>query len=101
MNFLRGPAEQGGDRGVSRYLAALYESRRDLQDVFTDLDGADGGRLAGWAQLSPEEVPRTSSSRRQVRRPSAVNAAGYFKGVMGTGEHGRQLVTPWSHRASR
>jgi hypothetical protein len=93
VSYLRGPAERGGDRGVSRYLFALYASRRDLQEAFVDLDGADGGRLAGWAQLSTDEV----LSRLQLPVAGAadrpgVRAAGYFKGVMGTGEHGRQLV---------
>ena len=74
-------------------MAALYASRRDLQEAFADLEGADGGRLAGWAQLSTEEVP----SHLQLPAAGAsdrpgVRAAGYFKGVMGTGEHGRQLV---------
>ena len=93
VSYLRAPADRGGDRGVSRYLAALHASRRDLQEVFVDLDGADGGRFAGWAQLSSEQVP--SHLQLPVAGPAdrpGVHVAGYFKGVMGTGEHGRQLV---------
>ncbi len=74
VRYLRGPAQRGGDRGVSRYLAALYASRRDLQEVFVDLDGADGGRLADGPSCRPTRCPPTSSSPR--RDPPTVRASG-------------------------
>jgi glycosyltransferase involved in cell wall biosynthesis len=94
VEYLRGPAEHGGDRGVSRYLAAIREQRRDLRDLFVDLDGPDGARFAGWAQLSSEGLPQNLliGGNGHGGPRAGVNAAGYFTGVMGTGEHGRQLV---------
>jgi hypothetical protein len=95
LRYLRGPAEHGGKRGVSRYLEALHASRRDLLDAFVDLDSPDGGRLLAWAELSSNDIPLgllVDGGADAVTRPG-VNAAGYFQGVMGVGEHGRQLVT--------
>ena len=62
--------------------------------AFPDLDGADGGRLAAWAELSPADVPPTllASEAGNPRPRPVVSAVGYFDGVMGTGEHGRQLA---------
>jgi hypothetical protein len=93
LAYLRGPGIHGAEQGVTRYLEALRDSRADLREAFFSLDGADGARMVAWAEFSPELVPpsllRDAGSRAQ--RPG-VHAAGYFAGVMGTGEHGRQLV---------
>jgi glycosyltransferase involved in cell wall biosynthesis len=91
--YLRGPAAQGGALGVTRYLEALRESRADLRETFPDLNGPDGGRMVAWAQLSTGEIPASLvGGTTDDSRHWAVNVAGYFKGVMGTGEHARQLA---------
>jgi hypothetical protein len=92
--YLSAPATHGGDHGVTRYLEAVRASRRDLAEAFPDLDGADGDRLVAWAQLSPEEVPPALLGRGSASSPHrpGVNVAGYFEGVMGVGEHARQLA---------
>ena len=101
---------EGGGRDFVAYLSAPATARwrprrdalprgrtglaTDLADAFPDLDGADGDRLVAWAQLSPAEVPPTllgGGSASAPHRPG-VNVAGYFEGVMGVGEHARQLA---------
>jgi GT2 family glycosyltransferase/glycosyltransferase involved in cell wall biosynthesis len=42
-------ADTGGERGVTRFLAALHASRQDLSTAFPDLDTHDGWRLREWA----------------------------------------------------
>jgi glycosyltransferase involved in cell wall biosynthesis len=89
--FLRGPADVGGRHGVSRFLHALWESRADLRDSFPDLAGADGPRLAAWAEITPGEVPPAMIGE-GAPGPPGVAVSGYFTGVMGVGEHARQLA---------
>ena len=90
--YLREPAVKGGALGVTRYLEALRNSRTDLRDAFPDLNGGDGARMVAWAQLSGDDLPATLSGTSELASDWAVNVAGYFKGVMGTGEHARQLA---------
>jgi glycosyltransferase involved in cell wall biosynthesis len=93
LGYLRAPADHGGDRGVTRYLEALRAARPDLREAFPDLDGADGDRLVAWGTLSGGEVaPSLLAGPTGASLRPGVNAAGYFKGVMSVGEHGRQLV---------
>ena len=49
LAWWNGPAERGGEFGVSRFLARLHASRSDLQKAFPDLDTHDGWRLREWA----------------------------------------------------
>jgi glycosyltransferase involved in cell wall biosynthesis len=91
---LRGP---GKHRGLSRYLEALHAARQDIQARFPDLDGVDAVRLAAWARsagVARGEVVATLLSSSDAGAPpvAGVNVAGYFQGVMGVGEHSRQLV---------
>ncbi len=92
--FLRSPADNGGEQGVTRYLDGLRATRADLRDAFADLNGADGARLVAWAKLSADEVPQGLVASESAETPShcGVNVIGYFKGVMGVGEHARQLA---------
>jgi glycosyltransferase involved in cell wall biosynthesis len=92
--YLCAPAEHGGEQGVTRYLEALRATRADLREAFPNLDGADGARLVAWAQLSAGDLAPALVGGEDPRPPSrpGVNVAGYFKGVMGVGEHARQLV---------
>ena len=90
LSYLRSPAAHGGERGVSRYLEALHSERADLRDAFPDLDGPDGARFVAWARF-PSSGVAASLVAAEPRAPG-VNVAGYFSGVMGTGEHARQLA---------
>jgi glycosyltransferase involved in cell wall biosynthesis len=93
LAYLRGPGVHGRAQGVSRYLEALRNSRPDLREAFPDLDGPDGSRLVAWAELSAGGVPPALIGEGSaVTGPPAVNMVGYFKGVMGVGEHTRQLA---------
>src|SRR5581483_2467759 len=100
IDYLRAPAQAGGRHGVPRYLAALHDERRDLREGFPDLDGADGMRLAAWAEvfgrssgdISPALLRTPQNGDASGALLPGVNVAGYFKGVMGVGEHARQLV---------
>jgi glycosyltransferase involved in cell wall biosynthesis len=93
LAYLRGPAMHGEGQGVSRYLEALRDSRADLREAFADLEGPDGARLVAWAELSQGEVaPALIGEGASVNGPPGVNMVGYFKGVMGVGEHTRQLA---------
>ena len=94
LAYLRGPGQRGGKQGVTRYLEAMRAIRTDLRDAFPNLDGADGARLAAWAQFALSDVAPAlvgSQGNGTPHRPG-VNVAGYFRGVMGVGEHARQLV---------
>lgn len=93
MGYLSGPGDHGAQHGVSRYLEALRDSRADLREAFPDLDGPDGARLLAWAELSASAVPPALvGDQTGVPGPPQVNMVGYFKGVMGVGEHARQLA---------
>ena len=91
----------GGGAGITRYLAQLHESRPDLQQAFPDLDGPDGSRLTAWAQVfgsatgtvPPALLPLGAGDSADAGHlVPGVNVAGYFKAVLGVGEHARQLV---------
>ncbi|MCW3067361.1 MAG: hypothetical protein JWN32_4533, partial [Solirubrobacterales bacterium] len=99
--FVEHLREPVGEQGVTRYLAALHDDRRDLRESFPDLDGADGARLVAWAQVFGRSTGAVPDTLLPVRDSDAngaspllpgVNAAGYFKAVLGVGEHARQLV---------
>ncbi len=90
LRYLCSPAAHGGERGVTRYLEALHGSRSDLRDAFGDLDGPAGARFAAWARFPSSGVARSLVG--DGHETPAVNVAGYFSGVMGTGEHARQLA---------
>ncbi len=92
--YLSAPASHGGDYGVTRYLEAVRASRSDLAGAFPDINGADGDRLLAWAQLSPGDIPAAllGNGASSVAQRPGVNVAGYFEGVMGVGEHARQLA---------
>ncbi|HVC25244.1 MAG TPA: glycosyltransferase [Acidimicrobiales bacterium] len=101
------PPERPGGQ-VSRYLMAVYESRVDLQAVFSEVDG-DGfahfaewslhevgqqrldGRLAvpaGVAAEAARALVGPGASRVDVGRPG-IRVAGYLRAETGVGELGR------------
>ncbi|TMK98959.1 MAG: methyltransferase domain-containing protein [Actinobacteria bacterium] len=97
--YLTAPADAGGDAGVNRYLHELWRSRPDLRDAFPNLDGPDGARYASWAAVSGRvEVPIAAQllaghADGLAGSAAGVNVVGYFKAVLGVGEHARQLVS--------
>ena len=96
LEHLNGPAEKGGQSGVTRYLHALYEQDDDLQVQFPDLRGVDAAHLVGWANTDAGAgIPQAllPSNRAGMTGPRAgVNLAGYFRSVLGVGEVARGLV---------
>lgn len=101
LAYLNEPAQVGASVGVTRYLARLQESRPDLRQAFPDLDGLDGSRLTAWAQVfgsatgvvPPALLPLGSGDSSEAGHLiPGVNVVGYFKAVLGVGEHARQLV---------
>jgi len=96
LEYLNGPADDGGHSGVTRYLHALYEQDDDLQVQFPDLRGVDAAHLVGWAGTDAGAgIPQAllPSNRAGVTGPRAgVNLAGYFRSVLGVGEVARGLV---------
>jgi glycosyltransferase involved in cell wall biosynthesis/2-polyprenyl-3-methyl-5-hydroxy-6-metoxy-1,4-benzoquinol methylase len=96
--------DEGGPRGISRYLYQLYESRIDLQRHFRDLHGVDGPRYLEWihqdgvvqAYIPSELLPPHPHVRREPDLPrrdeEGLNVAGYFRAELGIGEAARRLV---------
>lgn len=93
LEYANGPAEAGGEHGVTRYLAAYHRSRLDLRDQMPDLEGADGPRLVAWAdvygrgQIDDALMPGGGAGGVLP----GVNLAGYFDAALGVGEAGRQV----------
>ena len=95
LDYLAGPAEEGTDAGVNRYLHALWKTRKDLQRDFPELDGIDGARLVSWAEVyGRAHIPDSLQPRGAgaAGAHTGVNVAGYFNAVLGMGELGRQVV---------
>ncbi|MGZ4202452.1 MAG: FkbM family methyltransferase, partial [Thermoleophilaceae bacterium] len=101
LTYLNEPAEEGGASGVTRYLAALLDLRPDLRLAFPDLDGPDASRLVAWAQVFGSATGTVPTALLPLGGGNAedaghlipgVNIAGYFKAVLGVGEHARQLA---------
>ena len=106
VEYLNAPAPQaaGGARGITNYLAALYEEREDLRRAYPDLTGADAAGYLGWARVYGRgEVPRqlcTATLDQEARaatgprltRPLGVNVAGYLNSELGVGEVARQAI---------
>lgn len=111
--WLRAPTPTGPGRGrVSRYLAAYWATRPDLQAEFPGLTGEAVDRYLQWAELDPSldqlvQSPLRTTSRLATagtpRRPPpqangdgplvpGVTIAGYFRAEVGVGEAGRLLV---------
>jgi len=99
VEWLNSPAEEGGAQGVTRYLKAYRDWRKDLLRDFPDLDGVGGGRLVAWAeiygrgQIPDPLLPGGSDADENVSPLHAgVNMAGYFRSVLGVGEHARLVL---------
>jgi glycosyltransferase involved in cell wall biosynthesis len=98
VEWLNEPADEGGTQGVTRYLAAFRDSRLDLLRDFPDLDGPSGGRLVAWAEvygrgLLPDALlPGAGGANGGAPLHAGVNMAGYFRSVLGVGEHARLML---------
>jgi glycosyltransferase involved in cell wall biosynthesis len=99
VDWLNGPADEGGSQGVTRYLAAYRDGRKDLVHDFPDLDGIGGGRLVAWAevygrgQIPDALLPGAAGGAGETAPLHAgVNMAGYFRSVLGVGEHARLIL---------
>lgn len=94
LEYANGPAEAGGEHGVTRYLAAYHRSRFDLRGRMPDLEGVDGPRLVAWAHVYGRgQVPDAlmPGGPKLGGTLPGVNLAGYFDAALGVGEAGRQV----------
>jgi hypothetical protein len=107
VEALNAPAEVGGNFGVTRYLAALYDRRPDLQRAYPDL-GADASGFLDWVNLfgrrevpiPPALLPGDVFNREPGAPvtefdpvgPLGVNVAGYLQSELGVGEVARQAI---------
>lgn len=101
LDYLNGPAETGGQSGVTRYLHALYDEQEILRTHFPDLRGLDAVHLVAWAntdgsagipqQLLPSNATQPEGAGALGPR-AGVNLAGYFRSVLGLGEVARGVV---------
>lgn len=102
-SWMREPAGSGAQAGLSRYLLAVYRSRRDLQEVLPDLGLGNAQRLLEWArgegaQELLEDLVRARSSG-EGGTPDAqlgVNVIGYLSETLGLAEAARLYVTALS-----
>ena len=99
IEWLNGPADEGGAQGVTRYLKAYRDWRKDLLRDFPDLDGVGGGRLVAWAEVYgrgqiPDPLLPGGGDAGEDAAPlhAGVNMAGYFRSVLGVGEHARLIL---------
>jgi glycosyltransferase involved in cell wall biosynthesis len=94
VEYANGPAADGGEHGVTRYLAEYHRTRLDLRRQMPDLDGADGPRLVAWADVygrgQIDDALMPGGGRAGGTLPG-VNLAGYFDAALGVGEAGRQV----------
>ncbi len=94
LSWANEPVGEGGEAGVTRYLLAYHQTRKDLRREMPDPRGADAARLLAWAevygrgQIAPELMPAAGP----LAALPGVNLAGYFQAVLGVGEAARQVV---------
>jgi glycosyltransferase involved in cell wall biosynthesis/SAM-dependent methyltransferase len=94
--FLDEPAEVGAASGITRRQLGIWRSRKDVQQLFPDLDGADGPAFARWLVEEIEEAGRAiEPGDAQATRvlPWGVNVAGFFRSELGLGEAARLLIS--------
>ncbi len=95
LDYAAGPAREGAEAGVNRYLHAIWRSRSDLRRDFPELDEGDGARLVSWAEVyGRPHIPDALQPRGGAAggAHAGVNVAGYFNAVLGMGQLGRQVV---------
>ena len=97
--WMRGPAEQGGQHGVTRYLLEAYRGRSDLQAAFPDLDAPEGAEIVAWSwvhgrrELLPSLLPPLpNDDRRPAAAHLGVNVIGYLGETLGLAEAARMYI---------
>jgi len=105
------PGAAAGQPRLSRYLAAAWALRPDLQAAFPEPEGADFDRVVAWSRHEAamgrlsyhfvldddagNERPAVTAGERAGEpaqlRPG-IRIAGYLRAETGTGEHGRLTV---------
>jgi SAM-dependent methyltransferase len=108
LDWANGPADEGAQNGITRYLQALRDCRSDLLAAFPDLRSEQvAGQFLHWAQVYgridvpiPDELLPTTGeapgrAKDPVRSPVplAVTVAGYLRAELGVGEVARQMIT--------
>jgi glycosyltransferase involved in cell wall biosynthesis/SAM-dependent methyltransferase len=103
------PAATGGRHGVTRYQAALYDLRPDLEAAYPDLADADtAAGFVGWVRVhgaaelgipeallppAPPPPPAMPERTGPLLPPLGANVAGYLNAELGVGEVARQVVS--------
>jgi len=103
--YLNEQDPRGRAAGLSRLHMAIWDSRIELREVYSHLEGPDGSGYAGWLcvhgptqeGLVPELLPHApDGAYRQpdYRRPPGrgVNVVGFFTSELGVGEVARLLI---------
>jgi glycosyltransferase involved in cell wall biosynthesis len=111
-DFLTETVEGGGDAIVTRYAAAVWDDRDDLQSAYPDIGGSDAAGFVRWLhEFGPETGvspvlllgPKGITPTREVDSatpeledapdlPAGVNVVGYVKSERGVGEAARQVI---------
>jgi glycosyltransferase involved in cell wall biosynthesis len=96
--WLTEPAPQGATAGLNRYGFDVWRERRDVRDVFRDLDGPDGEGFVVWlwqhgrTELGLEEAllpPLPAELEGQGEHVPPVLLTGYLRGNLGLGAAAR------------
>jgi glycosyltransferase involved in cell wall biosynthesis len=106
LDWLNEPARAGLQPGLSRYLFAIYEDRKDVQQAFPDVPGRDETSYLAWVRREGAEQERVPAWLRPAAGPDVgavaiasacpsegVNVAGYFQVEVGVGEAARHLLS--------
>ncbi|MEA2191694.1 MAG: hypothetical protein QOI73_1815, partial [Solirubrobacteraceae bacterium] len=92
------PAADGGNAGITVYLAALHETREDLGRAFPRLAHGDAVHYLTWlhgegSDLVPAQLcPPVPVDAPPWRPPPGVNVVGYLNSELGVGEVARQAI---------
>lgn len=109
LAWCNGPADPGGEHGVTRLLAQLWASREDVRAAYPDLaDAGFADGFLGWVTVGgrheygiPDELlPDVDAVRRHLPSPDVppdelpvgINVVGYLRSELGVGEAARQAV---------
>ena len=70
LAWLREPAPEGAEAGVTRYLYELYRARPDLRAAFPDV----GAELVAWARMAGAQRARAARASCSTRSPERAGA---------------------------
>ncbi len=107
--YLMEPDDRGRVAGLSRLHMAIWDSRTDLREAYSHLEGPDGSGFAGWLCVhgpeqeglvpelfppAPEEAYRDSDPHISLQASTfGVNVVGFFTSELGVGEVARLLMS--------